>query len=67
MSGAVVTLLGIRVRVVPEASAEQADCQGCVFRGGDCPSADEERAVGTVPCYTDEGHYYAREEEDAQA
>lgn len=66
MSGAVVTLRGIRVLIVPDAH-EQEGCQSCVFGGGSCPSADEERAAGIAPCFTGEGHSYVKEEEDAQA
>lgn len=72
MSGAVVTLQGIRVRVVPDGDAgADAACAVCVFRGArvECPTADEERAAGIQPCYHDDGHHYIKEEEeeDAQA
>ena len=68
MSGAVVTLQGIRVRVVPD-DASAAACADCVFRGAsvNCPLAGEERAAGIEPCYHAEGHHYVKEEEDAHA
>ena len=69
MSGAVVTLMGIRVRVVPDYTGPDSACAVCVFKGprGGCPAADEERAAGIQPCYHDDGHHYIEEEEDAQA
>lgn len=70
MSGAVVTLLGIKARVVPDGDMSATGaCAVCVFKGysGGCPTADEERAAGIQPCYHDDGHHYIEEEEDAQA
>lgn len=64
---AVVPLRGIRVRVAPDYTGQDAACAVCVFKGhSGCPTADEERAAGIVPCY-DGGHHYIEEEEDAQA
>lgn len=69
MSGAVVTLRGIRVRVVPDGNMNAVrPCDACVFGGrAGCPDAGEERAAGIQPCYHDDGHHYIEEEEDAQA
>lgn len=69
MSGVVVTLRGIRVRVAPDYPGPDAACAVCVFKGsrGGCPDAGEERAAGIQPCYHDDGHHYIEEEEDAQA
>lgn len=69
MSGAVVTLRGIRVRVVPYNTGPDAACAVCVFNGASrgCPDVGEERAAGIKPCYHDDGHHYIKEEEDAQA
>ena len=70
MSGAVVTLRGIKVRVVPDGGMSGYEaCAACVFRGArvKCPTADEERAAGIQPCYHDDDHHYIEEEEDAQA
>lgn len=69
MSGAVVTMRGIRVRVAPDYTGPDAACAVCVFKGssGGCPTADEERAAGIQPCYHGDGHHYIEEEEDAQA
>lgn len=66
MSGAVVTLLGIKVRVVPDGDMCKA-CAVCVFRGPSarCPNSGEERAAGIEPCYHGDGHHYIEEEEDA--
>lgn len=70
MSGAVVTLRGIKVRVVPDGDTRaDSACDVCVFYGSrvGCPTEDEERAAGIQPCYHDDGHHYIEEEEDAQA
>lgn len=62
MIGAVVTLRGIRVQVVPDGPSAASSCAPCVFgpaRGG-CPTAVEERAAGIQPCYNDKGHHYVK-------
>lgn len=69
MSGAVVTLRGIKVRVVHGGDISECEaCAACVFKGvrAACPDADEERAAGIEPCHRD-GHHYIEEEEYAQA